>query len=117
MAAPVVLVLVTGDAVVEGDFAGQSALGEQLERAVNRGVADDGVFFLHQAVQFVGGEMIASFQKGAQNGVALRGLLQANPLEMLVENALRFAHHLRGDGGLVVDALLGDALLPHEGTG
>jgi hypothetical protein len=34
-----------------------------------------------------------------------------------VENALRFAHHLRGDGGLVVDALLGDALLQHEGTG
>jgi hypothetical protein len=82
MAAPVVLVLVAGDAVVEGDFAGQSALGQQFERAVDRGVADAGVFFLHQAVQFVGGEMVAGFQKGAQNGVALRGLLQADALEM-----------------------------------
>src|SRR5580704_6126204 len=31
MAAAVVLMLVAGDAIVEGDFAGESALGQQLE--------------------------------------------------------------------------------------
>jgi hypothetical protein len=44
MAAPIVLVLVSGDTVVEGDFTGQSALGEQLESAIDGGVADAGVF-------------------------------------------------------------------------
>src|SRR6266446_8836272 len=51
MAAAVVLMLVAGDAVVEGDFAGQSTPGEQLERAVDGGVADARIFFLHEAVQ------------------------------------------------------------------
>jgi hypothetical protein len=51
MAAAVVLVLVAGDAVVEGHFAGQAALCEKFQSAVNRGVADAGIFFLHQAVQ------------------------------------------------------------------
>ena len=75
MAATVVLVLVARDAVVKGNFAGQSALGQQLERAVDRGVADAGVFFLNQAVQFVSGEMVAGFQKCAQDGIALLRLL------------------------------------------
>ena len=76
MAAAVVLVLVAGDAVMEGDFAGQAALRQQLQRAVDGGVADAGVFFLHQAVEFVGGKMVAGFEEGMQDGVALRGLLQ-----------------------------------------
>src|ERR1022692_1923067 len=40
MAAPVVRVLVAGDAVVEGDLAGQAAVGEELEGAVDGGEAD-----------------------------------------------------------------------------
>jgi hypothetical protein len=55
MAAAVVLVLVTSNAVVEGNLAGQSAFRQQLQRAVNRGVSDAGIFFLYQAVKFVGG--------------------------------------------------------------
>ena len=77
MAAPVVLVLVAGDAVVEGDFAGQAALRQQFQRAVDGGVSDAGIIFLHQAVQFVGGEMVAGFEERAQNRVALGGLLVA----------------------------------------
>ena len=80
MAAAVVLVLVACDAVVESDFAGQAALRQQLQRAVNRGVADAGIFFLHQAVQFVGGEMVAGFEEGMQDGIALLSLLQARLL-------------------------------------
>src|SRR5271166_4793046 len=76
MAAPVVLMLVAGDAVVKGNFAGQSALGQQFERAVDSGVADAGVFLLYEAVQFVGGEVIAGFEEGTQNGIALCRLLE-----------------------------------------
>jgi hypothetical protein len=106
MAAAVVLVLVAGDAVVEGDFAGQAAFGQQLQGAVDGGVADAGVSFLYEAMQFIRGKMVAGFEEGAKNGVALRRLLQADALEMPVKDLLGFADHLAGDGGLIIDALL-----------
>ena len=106
MAAAVVLVLVAGNAVVERDFTGQAAFGEQFQGAVNRGVADARIFFLHQAVKLVGGKMVARLKERMQNHVALRGLLQANSLQMAVQDLLGFANHLAGDGGLIIDAFL-----------
>jgi len=106
MTAAVVLMFESGNAVVEGDFAGQSAFGEQFERAINGGVSDAGVLFLHQAVEFVGGEMVAGFEKGPQDGVALLGLLQADIFEVTMEDLLGLAHHLARDRGLIIDALL-----------
>ena len=106
MAAPVVLVFVTGNAVVEGDLAGQAALRQQFQRAVDRCVADAGIFFLDQAVEFVGREVVAGFQESVQNGVTLRRLFQANGLEVAVKDLLGFADHLAGDGGLIIDTLL-----------
>jgi hypothetical protein len=106
MAAAVVLVFVACDAVVEGDFAGQAALCQQFQRAVDGGISDAGVFFLHQAVEFVGGEMVASLQKSVQDYVALRRLFQSDALQVAVKDFLGFADHLAGDGGLVIDALL-----------
>ena len=50
MAAPVVLVLVTRDAVVKGDDTGQSAAGKKLQRAVDSGDADARVGLLDQVV-------------------------------------------------------------------
>ena len=82
MAAAVVLVLVASDAIVESDFAGQATLRQQFQRAVDGGVADAGVFFLYQAMEFVGREVVAGFKKGAQNSIALRGLLQADAFQM-----------------------------------
>ena len=105
MAAAVVLVLVAGNAVVEGDFAGQAAFGEELQSAIDGGVADAGVFFLDKSVQFVGGEMVAGFEERVQDGVALGGLLEADALQVLVQDFLGFADHLAGDGGLIIDAL------------
>jgi hypothetical protein len=78
MAATVVLVLVAGNTVVEGDLAGQAALRQQFQRAVDGGISDVGIFFLHQAVQFVGGEMVAGFEKRMQDDVALCSLFQAD---------------------------------------
>ena len=106
MAAAIVLVLVARDSVVEGDFAGQAAFGQQLQRAVDGGIADACIFFLDKSVQFVGGEMVPGFQKSVQNGVALGRLLQADTFQMLVKDFLGFADHLAGDGGLIIDALL-----------
>jgi hypothetical protein len=112
MAAPVILMLITGDAVVECDLAGQSALSEQLEGAVDGGVADARILFLHEAVQFVSGEVVAGLEERAQDGVALRRLLQTDTLEMAVKDCLCFADHLAGDGRLVIDAFL-----QHERSG
>ena len=111
MAAAVVLMLVAGNAVVEGDLTGESALGEKLQRAINGGVADAGVFFLHEAVEFVGGEMVASFEERAQDGVALRGLLQPHAFQMTMQDILGFPHHLAGERRLIVNAFL-----QHAGT-
>ena len=106
MAAAIVLVLVAGNAVVEGDFAGQAAFGQQLQGAVDGGVADASVSFLYEPVQFIRGEMVAGFEEGAENGVALGCLFQTDAFEMPVEDLLGFADHLAGDGGLIIDALL-----------
>jgi hypothetical protein len=106
MAAAVVLMLVTGDTVVERNLAGKSTLGKQLQRAIDGGIADTGIFPLNQAVQLVDREMIAGFEKRSQDSVSLRGLFQPHTFEMLMKNILRLAHHLPRDGGLIVDAPL-----------
>jgi hypothetical protein len=106
MAAAIVLVLVAGNAIVKGYLTGQAAFGEEFERAVDRGVSDTSVSFLHQSMEFVGGEMVVRFQEGAQNRVALGSLLQSNAFQMAVENLLGLADHLAGEDRLVIDALL-----------
>ncbi len=91
MAAPVVLVLVAGNAVVEGDLAGQAAVGKELEGAVDGGEADAGIGALDQLVQFFGGKMLVGFEEGAQDGIALAGVLEADALEVPVEDLFGLA--------------------------
>src|SRR5262245_3618896 len=78
VAATIELVLVAGGAVGEGNGAGQSAFGQQLERAIDGGEADLGVSLFDEAEELVGGEVIAGIEEGAQNGVALFGVLEAH---------------------------------------
>src|ERR1017187_6194010 len=92
--AAIVLVLVTSHAVIEGHFAGQPALGQQLQSAIDGGKSDALVVFLDQPIQFVGGEMVAGVEKGSQNGVALPGKLEAHSLQVPVENGFGLPHHL-----------------------
>jgi hypothetical protein len=106
VAAAVVLVLIARDAVVKGDFTGQAALGQQLERPINGGVADVRVFFLHQPMEFISGEMIPGLKKRAQDSIALPGLLQSDPLQMAVQNVLSLADHFPGNRRLVINAVL-----------
>jgi len=57
-------------------------------------------------MELVGGEVLAGLEEGLQDRVALGRVLQADTLEVLVQDTLRFADHLGGDGGLVVNALV-----------
>ena len=50
--------------------------------------------------------MFARFQKGSQNCVALFGVFQAYALQVLVQDALRFANHFPRNAGLVINAFL-----------
>jgi len=106
MTAAVVLVLITSNAVVKGDFAGQATTSQELQGAVDGGKTDARIGFLHQAVQFVGRKMLAGFEEGPQNRVALFGLFQADAFEMLQENSFSFADALARNGGLIVDSFL-----------
>ena len=106
VAAAVVLVFIARDAVVKRDFAGEAATSEQFKRPVDGGESDAGIFFLDQAVQFVGGEMLTRFEERAQDGVALPGLLQAHAAQVPEEDSLGLAHALTRNAGLIVDAIL-----------
>src|SRR2546422_10764776 len=64
VAAAVVLVLVAGEAIMKSDFAGPAALGQQLERAINRGKTDLGVLLLHQPGDVAASEVAAGFPEG-----------------------------------------------------
>jgi hypothetical protein len=104
--APLILMLVARYPVVEGHFAGQTALRQQLQGAVHGGETDAVVLLFDQPVQLIGGKMVAGVQKGTQNGVALPGMFQPHALEVPVKDFLGLAHHLARDGWLIIDALL-----------
>ena len=78
MASAIVLVLIARDTVMKCDFTGQTAFGQELKRAIHSGKADLGILFLYQSVQFVGGKMFSSFQKGSKNRIALLRMLQSD---------------------------------------
>ncbi|SPE45016.1 hypothetical protein SBA7_610026 [Candidatus Sulfotelmatobacter sp. SbA7] len=67
---------------------------------------------MYQPVQFVGGKVVAGLEEGLQNGIALRGMFEAYPFEVLMQDLLRLADHLARDAGLVVDTLLKHGRLP-----
>jgi len=104
MAAAIVLMLISGDAVVECDLAGESALGQQFERAVHGGKSDARVTTLHQLVQFFGGEMVMRIQKGTQDSIALARMFQPHALEVAVKNLLRLSDRLMRELHLIVNA-------------
>jgi hypothetical protein len=91
MAAPIVLVLVARDAIMESDFAGQAASRQQFQSPIHSGESDAGVGLLYQPVQFVNRKMLARLKKCAEDRAALPRLLQADALQMPKKNSFRFA--------------------------
>ena len=63
VAPAVVLMLEASLAIVELDFAGQAAFGEQLQRAVDGRHTNAGIAGLDQTMQFICREMISGFQE------------------------------------------------------
>ncbi len=106
VAAAVELVFVAGHAVVKSNLAGQAALSQKLERTINRSKPDLGVLLSDQAEKLVGGKMIAGFQEGAQDGIALLGVLQAYALQVLEEDVLRFTHGFARRRSMIVNPSL-----------
>ena len=94
VAAAVVLVLVASDAVMKSDLAGKSTFREQLERAVDRRESDLRVFLFHQAVKLICRHVVPGLEERLQDSVALFGMLQADPLQVTMQDLLRFAHRL-----------------------
>lgn len=106
MTTPVVLVFVTRNAIVKGDFASQSAAREQLQSSIHSREPDARISSLNQPMQFVDGKMLAGFEESPKDGVALASLLQANAFQMLKKDAFGLADILPRDGQLIVDSLL-----------
>ena len=106
MAAPVVLVLVTGNAIMKGNFTCQSAFGQQLQRAINGGVADLGIALAHKLKELFGGEVLAGLKEGEQDGITLPGMLQSYFFQMFVEDLLRLPQRFAGDGRVIVNSSL-----------
>src|ERR1035437_7747064 len=71
MVAAIVLLFITGHAVIESNFAGQPALGQQLQSPIDSGKSDALVVFLDQPIQFVGGEVVMCVAKRAQDDTPL----------------------------------------------
>lgn len=92
VAAAVELVLIAGHAIWEWDSAGQAALRQQFESAVNGGETDLGIFFPDQAKQFISGKMITGLKKNTQDRVTLVRMFQPNTFQMFIKNLLRFTH-------------------------
>src|SRR6185369_238353 len=106
MVAAIELVLIARHAVRKRNGAGQATFRQQLERAVNRGKANLGVFLADEAEKLVGREMIARLKKSAQNGVALVSMLQTDALQVLIKNFLRFTHGFARSGCVIVNPCL-----------
>jgi hypothetical protein len=64
------------------------------------------IFFLYQAMQLISRKVIASLQKRSEDGIPLCGLLQPDPLQMAMQNVLRFADHFARNQRVIVNALL-----------
>jgi len=106
MAATVELVFVSGHAIMERHFAGQSAFRQQLQRAIDRREPDLCVFFAHQSEKLIGRKMVPGIKKRAQNGVSLLSVFQAHALQVLEEYLLGLAYVLSRWWRMVVNSLL-----------
>ena len=106
MAASIVLVLVASNAIMKSHFARETALGEQLEGAIDRGNSDARVAFAHELVKLFDGKVLVSFKEGEKNRIALLSPFEADAFEMLLKTKLRLAQPLLRDRDRIIDAFL-----------
>src|SRR6476660_607283 len=86
--AAIVLMFVARNTVVEGHFAGQTALRKQLECAIDSSESDAFIFLADQPIKLIGREVVTRVEEGAQNGIALAGVFQPDTTQVVVEDPL-----------------------------
>jgi hypothetical protein len=91
---------------MESDFACQTTLGQQLERAIDRSHADLRVTLFDQSMKLIDRKVFACFHERAQDSVALLSVLQANAFQVRVEALLGIAQGLTRDAWLVIDSIM-----------
>ena len=106
VAATVELVLVPRHSIMKRHFARQPAFGQQLERAINGGEADFGVFLSYQPEKLIGGKMVARIQERPEDSVSLLCMLQTNTLQVLKKYLLGLADGFPRGWRMIVDSLL-----------
>ena len=106
MAAAIVLMLVTRDAVVERDLAGESAFCQQLQRAIHRSKANARIAFAHELMKLFDGEVLVRFEECEEDGVTLLGPFQADAFEMLLKSILCFTQPFLRDRDWIINAFL-----------
>lgn len=100
------LVFIPRDAIMKSHFACQATLRQQLQRAIDGGKSDLGVFAPDQPEELVRGQVVTGFEERAQNGVSLVRVFQSDPLQVFVENLLSFAHGFTRGWGMIVNPSL-----------
>ena len=106
VAAAIELVFIAGNAIVKGDLTGQPAFRQQLECAVDRSKTNLGVLFARQTEELIGRKVIAGFQEGAQDGIALVRMFQTYPFKVFIENILGLAHGFARGRRMIVNPSL-----------
>ena len=91
-----VVVLVARAPVAEAHGARQSRIGQNLERAIDGGLTDFGVFFLDQPVEVFARQMFFGAEEDIEDEIALRRALETRALDVAMKNFLLFSHNLRG---------------------
>jgi len=106
VATAIVLMLVTRNTVVKGNFTRKSTFSQKLKSAINRSKPNARVALAHELVKLLGREMLVGFKKGEQDGIALFCLLESDPFQVLMKAVLRLTERLPRYRQVIVNALL-----------
>jgi len=98
---------VARDPIVKIDLISKTALGKQLESAIDGCIADAGIALSHQPMQFLGAEMVARGYEHIKNAVALCTLLEPLFAKMLGKDAGSLSGQISAIRVHLIDALFG----------
>ena len=89
-----VVVFVVRAAIAKANFARQTCFRQELQRAIDGGLTDAGIFLFDEPVKIFAGEVLLRAQEDVENQVALGGALEAFPLDVFEKDFLLFSHWL-----------------------
>jgi hypothetical protein len=95
--------LVAGEAVAEPALGGDAALGEELQRAVHRGVADASIARAHRRQQIFDRNVRRSLEERVDDEASLRGAAQLLLRHVALEALAQAAPGILADAALVVN--------------